>query len=88
MEPNEFVEKLLETTSLEAIEYATDVERVLAEQVAYLRDHVRALQQGSVLGTHDVIRQLYGRLEDKDRQIESLREEVAFLRRQFASPVG
>lgn len=88
MEPNEFVEKLLETTSLEAIEYATDVERVLAEQVAYLRDHVRALQQGSVLGTHDVVRQLYGRLEDKDRQIESLREEVAFLRRQFASPVG
>jgi len=88
MEPNEFVEKLLETTSLEAIEYATDVERILAEQVGYLRDHVRMLQQGAVLGTHDVIRQLYGRLEDKDRQIESLREEIGFLRQQVAAPAG
>jgi archaellum component FlaC len=83
MESNEFVEKLLEETSLDVIEFASDVERILAEQIAYLRDHVRALQQGSVLGTHDVIRQLYGRLEDKDSQIESLREEIGFLRQQL-----
>ncbi len=88
MESNEFVEKLLEETSLDAIEFATDVERILAEQVVYLRDHVRALQQGSVLGTHDVIRQLYGRLEDKDKQIESLREEIDFLRRQLTVASG
>jgi SMC interacting uncharacterized protein involved in chromosome segregation len=85
MEPNEFVEKLLSETTLDAIEYASDVERILAEQVVYLRDHVRSLQQGAVLGTHDVIRQLYGRLEDKDRQIESLREEVSFLRKQVTA---
>ena len=80
MEPNEFVEKLLSETSLDAIDYASDVERILAEQVVYLRERVRTLDQGSVLGTHEVIRQLYARLEDKDRQIEALHEEVAFLR--------
>ena len=85
MESNEFVEKLLAETSLEAIEFASDVERILAEQVVYLRDHVRVLQQGAVLGTHDVIRELYGRLEDKDRQIESLREEIVFLRERLAA---
>ena len=88
MESNEFVEKILAETSLDAIEFASDVERILAEQIAYLREHVRALQQGSVLGTHDVIRQLYGRLEDKDKQIESLREEVGFLRQQLTATCG
>jgi len=84
MEPNEFVEKLLSETSLEAVEYASDVERILAEEVVYLREHVRTLQQGSILGTHEVIRQLYARLEEKDRRIESLYEEVAFLRQHVA----
>ncbi len=88
MEPNEFVDKLLSETSLDAVEYASDVERILAEQVVYLRDHVRTLQQGSVLGTHDVIRQLYGRLEDKDLQIESLRDEIGFLRQQITTSSG
>ena len=83
MEPNEFVEKLLAETSLDALEFASDVERILAEQVVFLREHVRTLRQGAVLGTHDVIRQLYGRLEDKDRQIEGLREEIGFLRQQL-----
>jgi len=84
MEPNEFVEKLLSETSLDAIDYASDVERILAEQVVYLRERVRTLDQGSVLGTHEVIRQLYARLEDKDRQIDALHEEVAFLRQHVA----
>ena len=88
MEPNEFVEKLLTDTSLDAIEYASDVERILAEQVVFLREHVRMLRQGTVLGTHDVIRQLYGRLEDKDRQIEDLREEIGFLRQQLTVSSG
>jgi len=88
MESNEFVEKLLAETSLGAIEFASDVERILAEQVVYLREHVRALRQGSVLGTHDVIRQLYGRLEDKDKQIEGLREEIGFLRQRVTTSSG
>jgi len=88
MESNEFVEKLLAETSLDAIEFASDVERILAEQIVYLREHVHALRQGSVLGTHDVIRQLYGRLEDKDKQIEGLREEIGFLRLQLTASSG
>ena len=88
MESNGFVEKLLAKTSLDALEFASDVERILAEQVVYLREHVRALQQGSVLGTHDVIRQLYGRLEEKDKQIDGLREEIGFLRQQVTAASG
>ena len=88
MEPNEFVDKLLAETSLDAIEFASDVERILAEQVVFLREHVRALQQGSVVGGHDLIRQLYERLKDKDEQIESLRDEVGFLRRQLSPAAG
>ena len=82
MESNEFVEKLLTETSLDAIDFASDVERILAEQIVFLREHVRVLQQGLVLGTHDVIRQLYARIEDKDEQIEGLREQIASLRQQ------
>ncbi len=88
MESNGFVEKLLAETSPDAIEFASDVERILAEQVVYLREHVRALQQGSVLGTHDVIRQLYGRLEDKNKQIEGLCEEIGFLRQRVTASSG
>jgi len=88
MEPNDFVEKLLEESSLDAIELASDVERILAEQVVYLRGLVRMLRQGSVLGTHEVIRQLYSRLEDKEEQIESLREEIGFLHGQLAGSAG
>jgi len=88
MESNEFVDKLLAETTMEAIEFASDVERVLAEQVVYLRDHIRVLQQGAVLGTHEVIRQLYARLDDRDTQIASLREQITFLQRQLANSSG
>jgi len=88
MESNEFVEKLLAESSLDQIELASDVERILADQVAYLRDQLRVLRQTDVLGTHEVIRQLYNRLEDKDHQIESLQQEIRFLRKQVAPTAG
>ncbi len=88
MEPNEFVEKLLAESSLDEIEFASDVERILAEQVVYLREHIHALQQGSVLGTHDLVCELYSRLEDKDAQIVTLREEIDFLRQQVTAALG
>ena len=85
MDTNEFVEKLLSHVSLEAIDFASDVERVLAEQVVFLRDQVHELRREQVIEDHVVVRQLYERLAEKDRQIDHLREEVGFLRSRMPS---
>lgn len=84
MEPNEFVEKLLEEVSLETLEYATDVERLMAEQIAFLRAQIEVCRKEAVSGAHAVIRELYGRLADKDTQIETLRQQLRFLQGQIA----
>jgi hypothetical protein len=83
METNEFVEKLLSQVSLETMDFASDVERILAEQVLFLRDQIHALRRETVLENHVVVRQLYERLAEKDEQIDHLREEVRFLRAQL-----
>ena len=86
MEANEFIDRLLADVSpIEApsIDFASDVERVLAEQVVFLRGHLAAAKQESVLGSHELVRSLYVRIEDKDQQIHDLREEIGFLRRQI-----
>ncbi|RLE38159.1 hypothetical protein DRJ12_01820 [Candidatus Acetothermia bacterium] len=84
MEPNEFIDSLLTEVSLEAIEYASDVERILAEEVLFLREQLAIARQEAVVGAHALIKELYDRLEDKDAQIDALREEVRFLRGQIA----
>ncbi len=83
MEPTEFIDKLLAQVSLDAVEFASDVERLLAEQVVYLRGQVDARQREAVVGAHRVISELYARLDDKNAQIESLQSEVQFLRSQL-----
>jgi hypothetical protein len=85
MEPNEFVEKLISQVSLDAIDYASDVERLMAEQIAFLREQLEVRRKEAVAGSHEVIRELYARLGDKDLQIEGLREEIRFLREQVAA---
>ena len=85
MDSSEFVEKLLSQVSLETIDFASDVERVLAEQVVFLRDQLQSLRRETVIDDHVVVRQLYERLGEKDRQIEHLREEVVFLRSHVSS---
>jgi len=84
MEPNEFVEKLLAQVSLDAIDYASDVERIMAEQIGFLRCQIEVCRKEAVTGAHEVIRELYARLADKDLQIDALREEIRFLRGQIA----
>jgi len=84
MEPNEFVDKLLSEASLDAIDFASDVERLMAEQIAFLRDQIEVRRKEAITGAHDVIRELYARLADKDSQIGALREEVRFLRAQLS----
>jgi len=80
METNDFVQKLLNEASLDGLEWATDVERILAEQVIYLREQLRQQRQETVLGAHDLISELYCRIDDKQQQISAMKEEIAFLR--------
>ena len=84
MEPNEFIDRLLSEVSLEAIDYASDVERILAEEVLFLREQLAAARQEAVVGAHQLIKELYSRVADKDAQIDALREEVLFLRERIA----
>jgi hypothetical protein len=85
MEPNEFVEKLLAQVSLDAIDYASDVERLMAEQIGFLRAQIEVCRKEAVTGAHEVIRELYARLADRDLQIDGLREEIRFLRERVAA---
>lgn len=86
METNDFVQKLLTETTLDGLDWASDVERILAEQVIFLREQLRQQRQETVLGTHGLISELYCRLEDKQQQIGALSEEVAFLRQHISLP--
>jgi len=86
METNEFVQKLLAETTLDGLDWASDVERILAEQVVFLRGQLQQLRQETVLGTHELISELYCRLEDKQQQIAALNDEVGFLRKHVSFP--
>jgi len=81
MEPNEFVQKLISHSSLDALDWASDVERILAEQVHFLRNQLQEQRKNVVLSAHEVIGELYQRLDDKDEQITTLKGEVEFLRK-------
>ncbi len=86
METNEFVQKLLTETTLDGLDWASDVERILAEQVIFLREQMRQQRQETVLGTHELISELYCRLEDKQQQIAALTEQIGFLREHVTFP--
>ena len=85
METNEFIDKLLGQVSLDTVEFVGGVERILAEQVVFLRSQLDTARQEAVTGAHDRIRELHERLLDKDAQIDELREDVRFLRGRLTS---
>lgn len=86
MDTNDFVQRLLAETTLDGLEWASDVERILAEQVIFLREQLRQQRQETVLGAHELISELYCRLDDKQQEIGSLKEEVGFLRQHVMFP--
>ena len=86
METNDFVQKLLTQTTLDSLEWASDVERILAEQVVFLRAQLKQQRQETVLGAHELISELYCRLDDKQQQIGALSEEIGFLRQHISFP--
>ncbi len=86
MGTNDFVQKLLTEATLDGLDWASDVERILAEQVVFLRAQMKQQRQETVLGAHELISELYCRLDDKQQQIIALREEVGFLRQHVSFP--
>jgi uncharacterized membrane protein YccC len=84
METHEFMDKLLSQVSLDEIDFACDLERVLAEQVKYLRTVVTVLAEQERVEKDALVGELRARLADKERQITHLREENRFLRDRLA----
>jgi len=80
MERDEFLEQLISQASLDAVDFACDLERVLADEVKYLRRVVAACGEENALEKDALIRELRARLADKESQIAHLLEENRFLR--------
>ncbi len=80
MENDGFVERLISHASLDAIDFACDLERALADEVKYLRRVIAAYGETEAIEREGRVRELRARLIDKDAQIEHLLEENRFLR--------
>ena len=88
MASREFIEKLIAEVSLDGIEFACDLEQVLAEEVKYLRKVINACAEQDAIERSAAIQELRTRLADKDAQIVHLLEENRFLRERLASASG
>ena len=80
MDRDDFAGKLLPKLSLDEIEFAYDMERILAEQVKYLRELVASLTDGQTLEKDLLIAELRTRIAEKDRDISRLQAENDWLR--------
>jgi hypothetical protein len=63
------------------VDFASDVERLLAEQVVFLRSELETCRREAVVGAHAVIGELHAR-------IGSLKDEIDFLRGQLVVRAG
>jgi len=88
METDGFMDKLLAQVSLDEIDFACDLERVLAEQVKYLRRVVEVLAEQERIEKNTLVRELRTRIAEKERESTRLRQENALLRQQIASYSG
>ena len=88
METDGFMDKLLAQVSLNEIDFACDLERVLAEQVKYLRRVVEVLAEQERIEKNTLVRELRTRIAEKERESTRLRQENALLRQQIASYLG
>jgi len=84
MEAQEFVEKLLPGATLDDVEFACDLERVLAEQVKYLRAVLVERSRDDRLDRDALVRELRSRLDDREREAAALRAEILELRLKLA----
>jgi len=84
METQEFLEKLLSGASLDEVEFACDLERVLADQVKYLRGVLAERSRDERLDRDALVRELRSRLDAQDREAAVLRAENLELRLKLA----
>ena len=82
------MDKLLAQVSLDEIDFACDLERVLAEQIKYLRRVVEVLAEQERIEKNTLVRELRTRIAEKERESTRLRQENALLRQQIASYLG
>ncbi len=82
------MDKLLAQVSLDEIDFACDLERVLAEQVKYLRRVVEVLAEQERIEKNTLVRELRTRIVEKERENTRLRQENALLHQQIASYLG
>jgi flagellar biosynthesis regulator FlaF len=88
MEKREFLEQLVSQASLDTIDFACDLELVLAEEVRYLRRVIEALVDHDASADETLTQELRARLTDKDAEIARLLEENRFLRERVAARSG
>ena len=83
METYGFTDKLLPELSFDEIEFACDLERVLAEQVKYLRGVLASANDRSMLERDSLVTELRTRVAEKDAEISRLRAENGLLRKRM-----
>ena len=81
METHGFADKLLPKLSFDEIEFACDLERVLAEQVKYLRGLIASANDRNMLERDSLVSQLRDHLAEKDAEISRLHVENDSLRK-------
>lgn len=80
MDADLFLDKLFEQSALSAVDFACDLEKVLAEQVVYLRRVIEAMANDERLQRDELVRELRDQMTGRDEQIRELREQNAALR--------
>ncbi|UCF09327.1 MAG: hypothetical protein JSW65_04500 [Candidatus Bipolaricaulota bacterium] len=88
MEANEFADRLIERITLDEVDFACDVEKLLAEQVKYLRRLVELLAEDNVTERERVLERLRDRVVGQEEQIAQLAEENRALRAQLVLRPG
>ena len=83
METYGFTDKLLPELSFDEIEFACDLERVLAEQVKYLRGVLASADDRSMLERDSLVCELRTRVAEKDAEISRSHAENDLLRKRM-----
>lgn len=88
MQHDEFMDKLIPQVSLDDIDFACDLERVLAEQVKYMRGVLATVISGRSIESTALIDELRSHIAEKDREISRLRKENGELRQRILPNPG
>ncbi len=80
MDADLFLDKLFKESALSAVDFACDLEKVLAEQVVYLRRVIEAMADDERMQRDALVKELRSQIADRDDQLRHLREQNTQLR--------